>query len=295
MKAAKHVRRDEHSVALTTGPKKSAVVLVAMLAVYAGTVSTYAQEEAPPPPEYGTGLQFTNLANVPIAGLLDRGSYEIDLRMYPEGGLYTFVTIGFLRSVNFGFSYGAGNVIGRGKVDWNPNVEFAFKVRVIPESVVFPAIALGYASQGYGPWLKGADLNRYTVKSPGFYAVASKNYRMLTELGFHFGVNRSREDSDDDSLNLFGGVDLALGPEFYLVLEYDTALNDNADSALGDGNGYLSFGVKWAASPNLRLELFFTNLLDNVHEANVPATFEGIARTLDGAGREIRIVYTDWF
>jgi hypothetical protein len=254
-----------------------------------------AQPGGPPPAEYSRGLQFTSLANMPIAGLLERGAYEIDLRMYPEGGLYSFVTIGFLRSVNVGFSYGAGNVIGRGKVVWNPNVEFAIKARIIPESAVLPALALGYASQGYGPWLGDQGLDRYTVKSPGFYAVASKNYRFLTEIGLHAGINRSQEGEDDTDINLFGGFDLGLSPEIYLVVEYDTAINDNDQDALGYGNGYLNFGVKWAASEQLRLELFFTNLLDNVRGQGKDATIANIASTLGGAGREIRIVYTDWF
>ncbi len=266
---------------------------VITLGLVAGPVS--AQPEAPPQAEYSRGLQFTSLANMPIAGLLERGAYEIDLRMYPEGGLYSFVTIGFLRSVNVGFSYGAGNVIGRGKVVWNPNVEFAIKARIIPESQMLPAIALGYASQGYGPWLGDQGLERYTVKSPGFYAVASKNWRMITEIGTHVGVNRSQEGEDDKDVNLFGGVDIGLSPEIYLVVEYDTAINDNDQDALGYGNGYLNFGVKWAASDQLRLELFFTNLLDNVRGAGKDATIANIAGTLGGAGREIRIVYTDWF
>ena len=250
-------------------------------------------QETPPPPPASMGLEFTSLANLPIAGMLQRGSYEIDLRMYPQGGLYSFVSIGLFNSVNMGFSYGAGNVIGRGQVDWNPNVEFLFKARVIRESFVLPALALGYASQGYGPYLE--ELERYTIKSPGFFAVASKNYRFLGELGFHFGANKSREDADDDDLNFFMGVDKSVGTELYLVGEYDLALNDNDDEAVGYGNGYLNLGLKWVPTPRLRLELFFTNLLDNVRGQGKPATIANIADTLGGAGREIRIVYVDWF
>jgi hypothetical protein len=276
-------------------PRSLRVGVAALAVVSCCLVATVAaaQTEGPPPPVFEGGQQFTNLANMPIAGLLERGYYEVDLRMYPEGGLYTFVTIGFLRSVNVGFSYGAENVVGRGKVTWNPNVEFAIKARIIPESQVLPAFALGFNSQGYGPWLE--DLERYTVKSPGFFLVASKNYRFLGELGLHGGLNKSREGGDDDDLNLFLGLDKSLGPDLYLIAEYDAALNDNDQEALGYGNGYLNLGVKWTASPHLRLELFFTNLIDNVRGVDKPATVEAIAGELGGAGREIRIVYVDWF
>jgi hypothetical protein len=264
------------------------IVLLVLSLAGPGVVS--AQEI--PPPIYGTGLEFTHLSNWPIAGLLDRGSYEIDLRMYPEGGLNSMVTIGLLRSVNVGFSYGAENVVGRGKINWNPNVEFSFKLRLIPETTGFPGIALGYASQGYGPY--ESDLERYSLKSPGMYAVASKNFMFLGEMGLHFGTNRSNE-GDDKDLNFFLGVDKSVGPEFYLILEYDLALNDDGQEDLGYGNGYLNFGFKWAASPRLRLEFYFTNLLDNVRDKGQAVTIANIANTLDGAGREVRIVYVDWF
>jgi hypothetical protein len=250
------------------------------------------QDPLPPPSGYGTGLEFVNLSNWPIAGLLERGSYEIDLRMYPGGGVHTFVTLGFLRALNVGFSYGATNVVGRGKVDWNPNVEFHIKTRLIRETMGFPAIALGYGSQGFGPWIGGMD--RYTIKSPGFYSVASKNFRFLGELGIHFGANKTREGVDRD-LNFFLGLDKSVGPDFYLILEYDTAQNDNEDDELGYGNGYLNFGCKWAASPQLRLEFYFTNLIDNVRERGQSATIDNFVREYEGAGRELRIVYVDWF
>ncbi len=278
-------------------PAIRSIVAVAIICLACAAPEARAQEESmqPPSAEYSQGLQFTTLANMPIAGLLERGSFEVDLRMYPEGGLFTFVTIGLFRSMNIGISYGADNVIGRGKVIWNPNVEAAVKLRVISETVHLPAVAVGYASQGYGPWLGDDELNRYMVKSPGLYAVASKNWRFLFEFGTHLGINKSLENDDDDDLNFFGGFDISLSPEIYLLLEYDTAYNDNDQDALGYEKGYLNFGVKWAATPRLRLELIFTNMLDNVRSAGKSATIQNIAETLGGAGREIRIVYTDWF
>ncbi|MFC1499734.1 hypothetical protein ACFL6T_01800 [Candidatus Zixiibacteriota bacterium] len=284
-------------------PAIRSILAVTIICLACAAPEAGAQEESlqPPSAEYSQGLQFTSLANMPIAGLLERGSFEVDLRMYPEGGLFTFVTIGLFKSMNIGISYGADNVIGRGKVTWNPNVEAAVKLRVISETVHLPAIAVGYASQGYGPWLGEKSLgdedpDRYMVKSPGLYAVASKNWRFLFEFGTHFGINKSFENADDDDLNAFIGADISLNPEFYFLAEYDLAINDNHKvNSLGYKNGYLNVGVKWAATPRLRLELIFTNLLDNVRKADKAATIQNLAETLGGAGREIRIVYTDWF
>lgn len=275
----------------TLSEPRTRILLLALLVILTVAACPAGAQEAAPPPSQG--VEFTSLANLPTAGLLARGSYEIDLRMYPDGGIGTFVTFGFLRALNVGFSYGAQNVVGYGRVEWNPNVEFAIKARLLSETMALPALAIGYASQGYGPWL--ADLQRYTVKSPGFYLVASRNFAFLGEMGLHAGANRSREDIDDNDLNFFGGIDKSLGPDVYLILEYDTALNDNDQEAVGYGNGYLNLGAKWAVSPRLRLELYFTNLLDNVRGDGKAATIQNIADRLGGAGREIRIVYVDWF
>jgi len=148
-----------------------------------------------------------------------------------------------------------------------------------------PALAIGFNSQGYHGYLSGVD--RYELKSTGFYAVLSKNYQFLGNLGLHAGINYSLETGDgDDDPNLFFGIDKALGDEISLMVEYDTALNDNnsndPDLVARHGRGYLNAGLRWTFADQFHIEFDVNNLLRN-------------KRTVDTVSREIKVVYIEYF
>src|SRR4030042_5043439 len=110
------------------------------------------------------------------------------------------------------------------------------KIRLLEESFVLPALALGFDSQGKDGYLK--DLDRYKIKSPGFYAVASKNYSFLGFMSFHGGINYSLERSDgDEDINVFAGIEKTLGPVVSLVLEYHLGANESKAKAVARGRG----------------------------------------------------------
>ena len=225
-------------------------------------------------------VELRQLIDMPTAGVLDRGSYAIQLRMFGSGGLLGGVSVGLTPRVMFGLSFGGENIIGEGQVDWNGRPGIMAKLRIIDENFVMPAITVGFESQGYGAWNDAFD--RYENKSRGLYAVASKNYAILFNLGFHGGLNYSLEDDDnDDDLNIFLGVDLSFNREFRVFLEYDFANNDNETDALfGSGDGYLNAGVLWTFSDRLFLQFNFKNLLQDGN---------------NDVAREIKIGYFEYF
>lgn len=221
------------------------------------------------------------LIDLPTAGTLERGSFNIKLRIFANGGLLGGVAVGITPRFMFGISYGGENIIGQGDVNWNPNPGIQARIRIIDESFTMPAIVLGFNSQGYGAY--NDSLNRYANKSRGFFAAASKNYAFLFNLGLHGGVNYSLEnDDDDDDINFFLGADLSFSREFRVVIEYDSALNDNNDRGFGSGKGYLNAGFQWSFSDRLFLEFNLKNILengpDNLHTS-----------------REIKIGYFEYF
>jgi hypothetical protein len=128
-------------------------------------------------------------------------------------------------------------------VDWNPQPGIEARLRIVDETFVMPAITLGFASQGYGAY--SDSLKRYTYKSRGAFAVASKNYQFFYNLGFHGGLNYSFENDDGNSgLNGFLGLDLSFTRELRIMAEYDFARNDNnPEWEFGSGKGYLNGGV----------------------------------------------------
>jgi len=228
-------------------------------------------------------LQARKLIDSPTANMLPRGSFDFDLRVYPQGGLFGAVDIGLTNRFMLGVSYGASNIFGEGGVDWNKRVEFMAKFKIVKESYGLPAISLGFDTQGSGAF--DDSLRRYTVKSKGFYAVLSKGYLSgITPLDFHAGVNYSLENKDKDrSPSLFAGLELRFRHDLAWMLEYDLGLNDNKSSSpYGKGRGYLNTGLKWIFSDKLNLELDFKNLLVNRKHAK-------------SFSRELRIIYLEYF
>jgi hypothetical protein len=233
--------------------------------------------------EWGN-IQPRKLIDTPTAGLLPRGSFDFDIRIYPGGGVINTIDIGLMNRFMLGISYGGAKLISEEKPVWNPRPEISAKIRVINESYLLPAVALGYDGQGVGLYYDADSLKRYQYKSKGFYAVASKNY-LLNEMpiGFHFGMNYSLEGEDQNkSLTLFMGTDVRFNESLGTLLEYDLGTNDNKSTALGKGRGYLNLGLQWTFSDRLSLELDLRNVLQNT-------------RNVSQIGREFRIIYVEFF
>jgi len=224
-----------------------------------------------------------HLIDIPTAGALPKGYFDVTLRIFGDGGALLGTNIGLSNRFQVGVNYGGESLLGEREAIWNPRVGFGLKLQLVEERWNLPAIALGYIDQGYGAFLDLSD--RYTIKSKGFYGVISKNfYALNVATGFHAGINRSLEDADgDDSPDLFFGWDFHYNQDVSLMLEYSVGLNDNAaGSPVGRGRGYLNAGVRWEFARQLVMEADLTNLLQNKKSA-------------DQIGRELRIVYVESF
>lgn len=210
------------------------------------------------------------LIDKPTAGMLKRGGYVINGLFFQKGGVLMGVSVGLLDVFSFGVSYGGTDIIGSNKVEMNPSPGVKAKLRFLDESTTLPAIALGFDSQGKEPYLD--SLNRYLIKSPGFYVVASKNYALAGFLSIHGGLTYSIERGDGDrDLNLFIGVEKSLGSILSLMAEYDPALNDDHYKALGRGRGYLNLGLRLSAGKGFVLGFDLKDVVRNqrnVHFGN---------------------------
>lgn len=222
-------------------------------------------------------LEPRYLIDIPTAGMLAKGSLACDLDFYQEGGLLLGLSVGVLDRLSFGISYGGSKLIGGDKPVMNDVPGVNVKVRVIEENIALPAIALGFDSQGRDGFLKSLD--RYQIKSPGFYVVASKNYSFIGFLSIHGGVNYSLEHADGDKdINVTAGVEKTLGPVVSLIVEYNLASNDSDRKAIGRGRGYLNAGLRWSVGGGLTLGVNLKDLAENGGDVNV-------------ANRTVRIEY----
>ena len=249
------------------------------IVIYTLLVSLLVSQEYPPP---------TDLITIPTAGTLIRGSFSMDMRVQDEGGLITGLSVGITDRFQFGLSYGSPNLIGDDSLIWYPRPEARLKYLIINEDMSMPGIALGMNTQGLGKYYDTDSLQRYATKALGVYIAASKNWQTPAgNLGLHSGVNYSfleTVDGDDDP-NLFFGLDLELNPEFSLLIEYNSALNENDMTArtmsISKG-GYLNAAIRWSFVESLYLEMDLNNLLfDDEY--------------VDYFKREIKITYIEYF
>lgn len=232
------------------------------------------------------------LVDLPTAGTLPRGYYDIGFRIYPGGGSIVNTDIGLSNRLTIGISYGGDKILSNETPIWNPSIEFNLKFRLIDELEYFPGVSIGFASQGNGTYI--SSFERYTFKSRGFYAVASRSFYFYQwTAGWHFGINYSQENNFDkeNDLNFFGGFDATFKYNLALIAEYDLALNDdrsmlpdrvNSNIYGGKGRGYFNIGIKWLFTDNLELEAIVKDLFIN-------------RRDSEAITREIRINYIDRF
>ncbi len=213
-------------------------------------------------------IQPRFLVDLPTAGIIPHGNIALDMEFYRAGGLLVGASLGAFDRLLFGVSYGGVGLIGPESPSWDPSPGVQVRARIINESVVFPAIALGFDTQGKEAYVD--RLHRYTVKSRGFYAVASKNYNALGFLSIHGGVNYSleRDDGDEDP-DLFAGMEKTVGPFLSLLVEYDLGLNDSHNQALGRGRGYLNMAARISLGKGLTLGINLKDLMRNQQDISI--------------------------
>lgn len=255
--------RNSNSARDSLNKKKSALIFIAILMTWC---SVFGQSNT------GTSatIEPTMIIDKPTAGMLHRGNYYVNAGFFEQGGVLLGVSVGLIDRFNFGISYGGTDMLGINKPRMNPYPGVNVKIRILDESLIAPAIALGFDWQGRGPYID--DLKRYTIKSPGFYAVASQNYAILGNLSVHGGVNLSTERGDGDKdLNVFFGAEKSIGSDISLLAEYDLGLNDNSANAIGHGRGrgYLNFGFRWSWGKGLVLGANIKDVFKNQGDISV--------------------------
>lgn len=207
-------------------------------------------------------FEYRSLIDMQTAGVLEKGYVGVGIDVMPQGVMISQIEVGVFNNFSFGISYGAENIIGSGNVNFYPLPGVYAKGRIFDEAEMMPAIAIGFDSQGKG--LYSDVLERYEIKSPGFFVAASKNFELLGYFSIHAMLNYTLErDDNDKDLNLSLGAEKTLGNKVSLYAEYDFALNDNNPLSFGDGKGYLNIGARWSVAEGFTVGLDLRDLLNN--------------------------------
>ncbi len=216
----------------------------------------------------GSVLEPRFIVDMPTAGILDHLNYSVDVDFYNSGGVLFGFSIGLLNTLNLGLSYGGINLIGSEKPDWNKLPGMSLKIRPLDETEFFPAIAFGFDSQGREEYID--SLNRYKIKSPGIFLVFSKNFTYAGFLSFHIGSNYSLERADDDKdFNAFIGIEKTLTSFLSLIAEYNLAINDSNNKALGKGNGYLNFALRTSVGNGFTIGINLKDIVKNQNRISI--------------------------
>jgi hypothetical protein len=241
------------------------------------------------------------LVDAHTAGIIPRGSYQVESRLYPGGsgangaGLLVGITAGITDRFNLGLEYGGEGIVGRGKkADFNPFPGCLVKYRLFDENFLFPGVVAGFDNQGYGGIAKEVifGYNGYLYKSPGFFLAVSKSYLFMRtiQLGLHGDIAFSMEDLDHVTWpNVVTGLDIGITDMLSFVAEYDWGLTTKDPTVTSPNppyarpqDGYLHAGVRLLLGPGFAVELDARDITENRRAAT---------HTI-GWSREIKVVYT---
>jgi len=214
----------------------------------------------------------------PTAGILPHGGYILNIRQDPNGRLTGNFGIGFLGRVYFSLGYGGGNIIGDGEPLWNPYPFVEARVRILDESFVIPALAIGYSSYGYGEYFNEEE--RFKRKQNNFYIVGSKAVEIFNYGAVHLGAEFiPNPDSGESKIDFFTGAQVAVNNYIEIIADFRLGMSDKIkDNYFGEGYSYLNAGVKMWALPSLSVAFYFSNILENGEEGT---TFNKISRSME--------------
>ena len=208
----------------------------------------------------GASVESIRIIDMPNAGVLKKSSYCFYFRAFAQGGALAKVDVSPFENFQLGASYSMVGLIGDGDIYGQNYPQFEARFRFLDEKLAIPALAIGFSTQGYGPYIKSAK--RFEIMSPGFYLTASKNYKWaLGELAVHGGINYSIEPSESDrTINFFAGLEQSLSRTTAVNLEFNANLDDK-NKSIRDNKGTLNASFRWSITSGATIELQARDIL----------------------------------
>ncbi len=228
-----------------------------------------------------------HIINTPTASILRGGDFRTGVRMYEQGGVLASLSAGVSDRVMFGVTFGGLHIIGaEQQIQWNsvPGVHFVY--RILEESLKFPALVIGFDSQGYGPEYKTYSDDpffandttkwgppdeygkRYHFLSRGFFMTVSKTYSTFVTAGLHTGISYSLEKAYETKTTptIFMASDLHITTDLAILVEYDFAIHETNRYP----GGILNLGARWSFGSNVFLDFDMQNVLgENDNQTDV--------------------------
>jgi len=180
--------------------RKFAVVVFSVLVFVAGVAQS--KENA------------IDLIDVPTAGILDYGSYNVNFRLFSDGGVLSRLNFGVFKVVNLGFAWEIQKLIGAQDPSVAPPSLY-LKVRPFSGTMSMPSFAFGYDGQGY---FYNNSSDEYAQKGKGVFIVFTKEM-FFPGLEMNFGANMN--DFKNSDVYAFTAASYNIEEKFMLIAEYD--------------------------------------------------------------------------
>lgn len=195
---------------------------------------------------------ITELIDTPTHSILDYGSYEIQFRIFANGGVTPRLNFGIFKVLNIGVSWEFSNIIGVGNaIVAVPALQL--KLNVYEGDANLPGVAVGYDGQGF--FYNDSD-GEFLQKGKGVYAVVGKEL-FLPGLNFNVGLNVN-DFKEVRLLGFVGGSYSIVDETLLAMLEYDN---------IGQGAySRLNTGFKLWATENFGIDLILRNILTGDQE-----------------------------
>jgi hypothetical protein len=148
--------------------------------------------------------ETSRVIDTPTTGMIDYGGYNLDFRLFSQGGLLTRLDFGVFKMVNLGFGWELSKVIGTENITVGPPALY-LKLRPFEGGAVLPAFAIGYDGQGN---FFDKTANEFTQKEKGVFIVFG---REIFAPGMDFSVGANMNDFKKN--NVFGFTSLAYNVE----------------------------------------------------------------------------------
>lgn len=200
------------------------------------------------------------IIDMPTAGMLQKYEYNINSRVFANGGISTEFNTSLFNKFMLGIAYSANSFIGDGEPTFQGIPGFDIRYRIIDEKMHFPAITLGARTQGNGGYIKSEK--RFRTHSPGIFVAVSKSFLwFMGETALHGGINYSFDpDPVDRFPNIYAGFEITTGPFASIVGEFNANIDDKDDN-ITKQQGLLNAGVRFSITNSVTIDLLFRDLL----------------------------------
>ncbi|MHB9154198.1 MAG: hypothetical protein ACYC5N_00730 [Endomicrobiales bacterium] len=187
-----------------------------------------------------SAAEQTYVIDTPTTGMLDYGVYDLNFRLFSDGGILTRLNFGVFKIVNLGFGWEVNRVIGSENIVVGPPALY-LKIRPYAGGMTLPALAFGYDGQGY---FYDKDKNEFRDREKGIFAVFG---REILFPGLEINAGANINDFKTNTVYGFVSIHFNLEDKFILMGEYDR-INYLPDARL-------NLGARFSVAEDLSIDL----------------------------------------